>query len=203
MVRRGQAARIALPVAIVAIATSVGACASRGEPAQPDEFTSTPSACKLVGPQKARELAGAAKGKSRAHTETNDACRWSTNPAEAPRGPAQASTAQGRNLSVSVFLHNAPVGQDDVSGTALAKKDFGAQRKKERVSKKRSIRGVGDEAYGRFTDHDGRMKLRNGNITVDLNYAGPAPRGSAGSGEKAIRKELVNTAKEVNANLEK
>lgn len=102
-----------------------------------------------------------------------------------------------------VTMRNAPVGQDDIRGTDLASQDFAKQRKHDRAGKAASVRGVGDEAYGRFSDHDGHAVIRDGNVTVTLNYTAPAPRGPNPAAQRAMRTQLVNAAKEVAGNLEK
>lgn len=195
MGRRGTAARIALPAVIVAVATGLGACASRGEPDQPDRFTSTPSACQLVGPQKARQLTGALHGKPRVQpTETRSTCQWPAPPARVRGRPAPPPPP--RTLSVAVTLHNAPVGQDDVRGTDLAKQDYDKQHRHDRAGARAGLRGVADQAYGQFTDRGGHVVLRDGNVLVTIDRTSAAP-------QRDVRAQLVGAAKEVAANLER
>ena len=198
MVRRGTAARVVLPAVVVALASGLGACATRGEPDRADRYWTTPDACQLVGPQKARQLTGAARGRPQAPpTDTRATCRWPAPPKKARGRPAPPQPP--RVLSVAVTMRNAPVGQDDVRGTDLAKQDYGRWKQHDRAGRGSGLRGVGDQAFGQFTDRRGHVVLRDGNVLITVNYTAPAQPGPAGRNQ--VRQRTVDAARQIAAKV--
>ena len=200
MVRRGTAARVVLPAVVLALTSGLGACATRGEPDQADRYWTAPSACQLVSPQGARQLTGAARGAPlEKPTDTRNTCRWPAPPAKA-RGRA-APPQPPRSLSVAVTMRNSPVGQDDVRGEDLAARDYGAWKRHDRAGRGSGLRGLGDQAFGQFTDHHGHVVVRDGNVLVTVNSTEQAPARPDPTAQQRVRQRTVAAAREAVARM--
>ncbi len=106
---------------------------------------------------------------------------------------------------MSVFLHEKPSGQDELSGVALAQDVFSRERNNKGMADKGTIGGLGDEAYGSFDDRNGTINFRTGNVTVELRYEGNgiSQQGTTGLGRDAIQAALTTASNDVNQHLQK
>ncbi|GAA4853136.1 hypothetical protein [Saccharopolyspora rosea] len=191
--------RRALRFVLAAAVLSMGACGA--EHAPPDRFTALPTACDLVSRQVTQQIVGGAAAEPALKTASSDSCQWNDRPDEVPDAPPQGVAPYQRDLSLAVFLHRRPEGQDQVGGTSLAERVFTDQRTARGLGEK--IGGIGDEAWGRFDDRSGVLDLRVANITVELRYGGNgmSAHGATGLGAETIRASLTEAAKDVDRTL--
>jgi hypothetical protein len=185
---------------VVALASGLGACATRGEPDQADRYWTTPTACQLVQPQKARQLTGAVRGGPQDQpTDTRNTCRWPVPPKKVRGRPAPPQPP--RSLSVAVTMRNSPVGQDDVRGEDLAAQDYGKWKRNDRAGRGSGLRGIGDQAYGQFTDRRGHVVLRDGNALVTVNLTQPPPPRPDPGAQQRIRQQTIAVAGDAAAKM--
>jgi hypothetical protein len=185
---------------VVALASGLGACATRGEPDRADRYWTTPTACQLVQPQKARQLTGAVRGGPQDQpTDTRNTCRWPVPPKKVRGRPAPPQPP--RSLSVAVTMRNSPVGQDDVRGEDLAAQDYGKWKRNDRAGRGSGLRGIGDQAYGQFTDRRGHVVLRDGNALVTVNLTQPPPPRPDPGAQQRIRQQTIAVAGDAAAKM--
>ncbi|MGI8306899.1 hypothetical protein [Saccharopolyspora hattusasensis] len=182
----------------------LAACSSQQAPLDP--FAVIPDACDVVSAQSIQDIVGGAHGENVGTTPGRaDTCRWQYRTDETPDPPAQGVAPYRQSLAVQLFLHEKPMGQDEVSGVKIAQDVFSTMRKGKSMVDKGTISGLGDEAYGAFDDRNGYIDFRAGNVTVELRYEGNgvSAGGAAGLGRDAIQSALTKAANDVAQHLRK